>query len=153
VSEKDRKKIRKISKYARDLCYYATDRRKCVEFYLGNPLSVRTYFEIYAHSASLLTILDMLKRDRISVQEAKEFFGSILSFFFYYGSKFTDKYIVNGNIEVKDFGDLERLDQFCVSLIVSYMLLEKLGKDKIIDLTYMKILNIVQILLKNYLKK
>jgi hypothetical protein len=134
LSEESRKNIGEMSKYARDLCSYSINHQMCVDFYIRNLLSVRTYFEIYAYSVSLLTILDMLKGNKISVKEAKEFFGKLLFFFFYNGVKFNDKYIINGKLEVKDVEDLEKLDHLYASHIISSILLEKLGKDKIVEL-------------------
>ncbi len=134
LSEESRKNIGEMSKYARDLCSYSINHQMCVDFYIRNLLSVRTYFEIYAYSVSLLTILDMLKGNKISVKEVKEFFGKLLFFFFYNGVKFNDKYIINGKLEVKDVEDLEKLDHLYASHIISSILLEKLGKDKIVEL-------------------
>jgi hypothetical protein len=137
--QKNRKKIRKINKYEKNLYLYDIKRQKekslnWIDFYLRNLLPFFTYFEMYAHSVSILTILDMLKENKISVQEAKEFFEKLLFFFFHNAEKFIKEYIKNGKLEVKDVKDLEKLDHLFASYIISSILFKRLNENEIVEL-------------------
>lgn len=106
---------------------------KFVKFYIEKLYVPFAFYEVYAHSISILVLIEMLKKGKASVDDTKRAFENLLFSFFKYGSKYLE-FVRSGNLEIRDFSDLKTLDHSLASYIISSFLLKKLNIDQLVDL-------------------
>ena len=115
--------------------------QKCINFYMKNLYPWLIYHEAYAYSTSILVLIHLLKKGKVSMEDAKKYFRNLLynSISSLY-SHDKDKYIeIRGNKRFKTLGEflpyfLGHLNNLVGLHIIISMLSQKVGENMITEL-------------------